>query len=217
MTTTTTFTTLQEDLRRYLERGDSLSTDPDVFEQIPRLITLAEQRIATELKLEGFKRVVTFALARGDSVYPKPARWKKTVSMHYALVSDAETRQPINPRAYDYIRTFWPNGTEVAPPEYYADYDYNHWVFAPTPDATYAVELIYYELPPLLSDAVQTNWLTDHAPNLLLYAALLEATPFLKDDGRLTTWQTFYDRAAAMLNGESLSRIFDATVRRDSN
>ena len=215
--TTMTYTTLQDDIRGYLERGDSLSTDPDVYAQIPRLITLAEQRIATELKLDGFKRVVTFMLTPTLSVYDKPERWKKTVSMHYALTSDGETRRPINPRAYEHIRAYWPNSTETGPPEYYADYDYNHWVLAPTPDDDYAVELIYYELPPLLSDAVQTNWLTDHAPQLLLYAALLEATPYLKDDGRLGVWQSFYDRAASMLNGESISRIFDASVKREGS
>lgn len=215
--TTMTFSTLQQDVQRYLERGDSLATDPDVYDQIPRLINLAERRIATELKLEGFKRVLTFDFENNRSVYPKPERWKRTVSMRYALVSDGETRQPLNPRAYDFIRTFWPNSTETDAPEYYADYDFDHWVFAPTPNADYTVELIYYEIPELLSDSSQTNWLTDHAPQLLLYATLLEATPFLKDDKRLAMWQSFYDRAAATFSGEDVSRIVDASVKRESN
>lgn len=217
MATSMTFTSLQSDIRSYLERGNTLATDPDVFVQIPRLINLAERRIATEMKLEGLKQVVTFNFSNGESVYEKPQRWKRTVSMRYALTSDGETRQPLNPRAYDFVRTFWPNSTETAPPEYYADYDFDHWVFAPTPDASYAVELIYYELPAFLGDDVATNWLTDHAPQLLLYAALLEATPFLKDDKRIGVWQTFYDRAAATFTGEDVSRIVDASTNRESN
>ena len=217
MTTTMTFSSLQSDVQKYLERGDSLTTDPDVFAQIPRLITLAERRIATELKLEGFKVVATFPLVRSQSVYNKPARWKRTVSMRYALASDGETRAPLNPRAYDFLRTFWPNSTLTAAPEYYADYDYDHWLIAPTPDAAYIAEVIYYEMPALLDDATQTNWLTDHAPQLLLYAVLLEATPFLKDDVRIATWQNLYDRTAAMLSGEDISRIIDASVQRESN
>ena len=67
-------------------------------------------------------------------------------------------------------------------PEFYADYDYRHWLFAATPDENYPVEIVYYELPPLLDDAQQQNWLTDYAPNALLYGTLLEATPFLKND-----------------------------------
>jgi hypothetical protein len=68
---------------------------------------------------------------------------------------------------------------------------------------------LYYELPALLDDTQQTNWLTDYAPNLLLYGALLEATPFLKNDERITTWQGFYQSAANALNAEDLKKILD--------
>jgi hypothetical protein len=68
---------------------------------------------------------------------------------------------------------------------------------------------LYYELPVLLDDSTQTNWLTDYAPNLLLYGALLEATPFLKNDDRITTWQNFYQSAANALNTEDLKKILD--------
>ena len=77
--------------------------------------------------------------------------------------------------------------------------------------------MLYYELPPLLDDAVQTNWLTEYAPQLLLYGTLLEATPFLKNDERIPVWQNMYDRAAAMLNGEDLTKILDrASVRTEA-
>ena len=46
--TAMTFTTLQQDVRRYLERGATLASDAVVYEQIPRLINLAERRIALE-------------------------------------------------------------------------------------------------------------------------------------------------------------------------
>jgi hypothetical protein len=71
------------------------------------------------------------------------------------------------------------------------------------------MEVLYYAQPPLLDDSNQENWLTEYAPQLLLYAALLEAEPFLKNDERIATWQALYDRAAAMLNGEDLAKIFD--------
>jgi hypothetical protein len=49
---------------------------------------------------------------------------------------------------------------------------------------------------------------------VLLYATLLEATPFLKKDERIQTWQVMYDRAAQALNGEDLKRIMDRTANR---
>lgn len=217
MATATTFTTLQEDARRYLERGASLATDPTVYEQLPRLINLAERRCARELKIQGFINVVTDTMVVGQSVYAKPDRWRDTVSMNVGTGSGFNTRQSLLTRAYEYLRAYWPDDTATDQPLYYADYDYNHWLFAPTPDAAYPFEVIYYELPVLLDDANQTNWLTEQAPELLLYATLLEATPFLKNDDRIPVWQQMYDRAASMLNGEDLAKILDrAAVRKEA-
>jgi hypothetical protein len=123
-------------------------------------------------------------------------------------------RVPIFARAYEYLRAFWPNESTEAQPQYYADYNYSNWLIAPTPDQEYPFEVLYYELPPLLDDSIQTNWLTEYAPQVLLYGTLLEATPFLKNDERIGTWQSFYDRAAAMIGGEDMGKIFDRSSSR---
>lgn len=217
MSTTMTFTTLQQDVQRYLERGASAVTDPVVYEQIPRLINLAERRIARELKVQGFINVVTSTLTTGQSVYPKPDRWRDVVSMNIGTGTGNNTRKTLFGRSYEYIRSYWPNSSATGQPEFYADYDYAHWLLAPTPDADYPMEVIYYELPPLLSDNMQTNWITEYAPQLLLYGTLLEATPFLKNDERIGVWQQMYDRAAASLNGEDIGKILDrASVRKEA-
>lgn len=209
-----TFTSLKTDVQRYLERGSTLAADPVMFEQIPKLINLAERRIARELKLQGFINVVTLTLTTGQSVYPKPDRWRDTVSINFGLNG---RRTPVFARSYEYTRSYWPDPSERAAPQFYADYDYNHWLIAPTPDVDYSAEILYYELPELLSDTVQTNWLTEFAPQLLLYGALLEATPFLENDERIPVWQSMYDRAAAALNGEDISKILDrAAVRKEA-
>ena len=217
MSTTMTFTTLQQDVRRYLERGASAVTDPIVYEQIPRLINLAERRIARELKVQGFINVVTSTLTTGQSVYPKPDRWRDVVSMNIGTGSGNNTRKTLFGRSYEYIRSYWPDATATSQPEFYADYDYDHWLLAPTPDAEYPMEVVYYELPPLLNDSLQPNWMTEYAPQLLLYGTLLEATPFLKNDERIAVWQQMYDRAAASLNGEDIGKILDrASVRKEA-
>jgi len=217
MATTMTFTTLQQDVRRYLERGTTYASDPVVFEQIPRLINLAERRIARELKIQGFINVVSGTLQAGVAVYDKPDRWRDTVSINIGTGASNNTRKVLFSRVYEYLLSYWPDRTATAEPLFYSDYDYSHWLFAPTPDAAYPFEVLYYELPPLLDDAVQTNWLTEYAPQLLLYGALLEATPFLKNDERIPVWQNMYDRAASMLNGEDLAKILDrSAVRKEA-
>jgi len=208
-----TYTSLKTDIRNYLERGSI--TDPIVFEQIPRLITLAERRIARELKIQGFQTVVVTNMQTNLAVYAKPDRWRETISINIGTGVGNNNRTPVFSRSYEYVRNYWPNESETGTPEFYADYNYSNWVFAPTPDAAYPMEILYYELPPLLDDTNETNWLTEFAPNVLLYASLVEATPFVKDDQRVQLWQTYYDRAIAALNGEDLAKILDRAANRN--
>jgi hypothetical protein len=217
MATTMTFTTLQQDVRRYLERGATLASDAIVYEQIPRLINLAERRIARELKIQGFINVVTDTLIVGQSVYQKPDRWRDTVSINIGTGAANNVRKFLFTRDYEYLRSYWPNEAETEEPVFYADYNYTNWLILPPPDEEYPFEVLYYELPVLLDDENQTNWLTDYAPQVLLYASLLEATPFLKNDERIPVWQQMYDRSAAMLNGEDLAKILDrSAVRKEA-
>jgi hypothetical protein len=209
-----TFDTLQQDVRRYLERGASLASDAVVYAQIPRLINLAERRISRELKIQGFIAAVSDTLVPGQSVYAKPDRWRDTVSINIGTGTANANRTFLFTRVYEYLRSYWPNESATGTPLFYADYNYTHWLIAPTPDQAYPYEVLYYELPALLDDTIQTNWLTEYAPQLLLYGALLEATPFLKNDERIGTWQSYYDRAAAMLNGEDLAKILDRSSYR---
>lgn len=201
-----TFASLQVDLRRYLERGFTLADDPYVYEQLPRLINMAERRIARDLKIQGFIVAVTTPLSVGVSTYAKPNRWRETISM---TTKSGNTVTPVFTRSYEYCRSYWPDDTQTGQPQFYADYDYSHWLLVPTPNDDYDLEVLYYELPVLLDDTTQTNWLTDYAPNLLLYGALLEATPFLKNDERIATWQQYYQSAANALNTEDLKKILD--------
>lgn len=211
-----TFTSLQEDLRRYLERGNP--SDTEVFEQIPRLITLAERSLARAIKVQGFIVPYIQTLQTGVSVYAKPARWRETVSMNFGTdatrTAAGNNRKFIFPRSIEYCRYYWPNSDERDLPEFYADYDYDHWLIAPTPVAAFNWEIITYSIPALLGDDNQTNWLTNYAPNALLYRVLVEASPFLKEDSRIQTWQGLYTAELGALDTEDLQNIANrASVR----
>jgi hypothetical protein len=210
--TAMTFTSLQEDMRRYLERG--AVADTEVYEQLPSLINLAERAIATELKFQGFINVVTTTLVQGTSVYEKPDRWRQTVSMNFGTGATNDSRTPLFPRSYEYLRAYWPDSTVEEQPEFYADYDYQHWLVAPTPDDNYPIEIVYYQQPPLLDSSNQTNWLTDYAPNALLYRSLLEATPFLKNDERIPVWEGMYAKQMQAINTQDLQKIVDRAATR---
>lgn len=221
MPVTMTFSSLQADIQNYLERGTVL--DPVVFQQLPEIINFAERRISRELKVLGFIVAATFTMQPGLAVYQKPDRWRQIVSINVGQAATGNSvRSQIFPRSYEYIRQYWPDDSQTnttvygtpAPPKLYAEYNYQNIIVAPTPDAAYPAEIVYYEEPALLDVNNTTNWITQYAPNLLLYSALLECTPFLKNDTRIPTWQAMYDRTAATLNGESKAGIVDRTSTR---
>jgi hypothetical protein len=195
-----TYDSLVETTLQYLERSDAATR-----EQIPTFITMCEFEIAQQIKTLGQMQVVESAMNAGNNVIAKPARWRKTVSFN--VVTDTG-RQPVFLRKYEYIKSYTPDSDTVGLPLYYGDYDYEHWIVAPTPDQDYLFEVLFYErLSPLSSDN-QTNWLTQNAPNAMLFGTLLQAMPFLKNDQR-TIFQQKYDQAMQALKAEDITRIGD--------
>jgi hypothetical protein len=201
-----TYDSLVEDISSYLER-----TDDATLEKIPTFIMLAEQVIASQIKFLGNLVPMESQMTASDPVIPKPARWHKTVSMN---VTVAGKKQPVLLRKYEYLREYWPDPTETDIPKFYADYDYTHWLVAPTPATDYTFEVLYYERVQPLDSTNQTNWFTQYAPQALLYGTLLQAMPFLKNDDRIPMWQAQYDLIIQTLKTEDLQRIGDrqATV-----
>jgi len=92
---------------------------------------------------------------------------------------------------------------------YYADYDYNNWNFAPIPNQSYPVEIIYYaEIQPLDSQNQQNLW-TAVAPQAMLYGTLLQAQGYLKALDKLPVWKQYYTDAITALKKEDNSRRVD--------
>lgn len=196
-----TYDLLVADIQTYAERSD----EPFTL-QVPRFIMMAENRIASELRGIGFRRIAAFNMIAGETTYEKPARWRETVSL--SIVVDGQ-RQYLFKRTYPFCRTFWPDSSVTGVPDYYTDLDYERMYIAGTPALPYSAELNYHERPEPLSAVNQTNWTTRYAPQLLLYASLLEAQPFLKLPERMQEFQMLYDRAAESVMKEEAHRVED--------
>ena len=200
---TMTYDSLVSDIIKYSER-----TDTGFVEQIPRLIMLTEQGIASQIKTLMQLVVVETTLTAGSPVLQKPVRWRKTVSMK---INGA----PIVNRSMDYI-TMYQNESDQGQPLYYGDYDYDHWALAPVPASNYPVEIIYYSRIQPLDIENQENLLTREAPQALLYGSLLQAQGFLKSLDKIPVWKSYYDDAIAALKGEDQRRMVDRnTVRQE--
>jgi len=195
-----TYDSLTSTVLQYLERSD-----PAVVAAIPTFITLCEFEIAQEIKTLGQLTIANATVTPDNPVLAKPARWRKTVSMS---INNGSNMQPVFLRKFEYLKNYWPNPTETDVPLYYADTDYEHWYLAPTPDQAYEFEVLYYERIAPLSSTNQTNWLTQYAPNAMLYGTLLQAMPFLKNDAR-AIFQQKYTEAITALKTEDVSRVGD--------
>ena len=201
-----TYDSLVADISSYLER-----TDTATLQKIPTFIMLAEQVIASQIKFLGNLTPMTSTMTTSQPIIDKPARWHKTVSMNVTVNG---SKQPILLRKYEYLREYWPDATETGVPKFYSDYDYTHWLVAPTPADDFVFEVLYYERIQPLDSSNQTNWFTIYAPQALLYGSLLQAMPFLKNDERIPMWQAQYDLIMQTLKAEDIQRIGDrqATV-----
>lgn len=195
-----TYDSLTSTVLQYLERKDA-----SVVNAIPTFISLAEFEIALEIKTLGQLQVAEATTTVGNPVLQKPARWRKTVSMN---ITKADTARPVFLRKYEYLKNYWPDASLTSTPEFYADTDWEHWYLAPTPDAAYSFEVLYYERISPLSSTNQTNWLTQNAPNAMLFGTLLQAMQFLKNDQR-TVFQQKYTEALQALKAEDVARVGD--------
>ena len=198
------YNSLVNDIQIHSER-----TDAKFIDEIPQFINRAENRIAIQARGLGFIKSITDDLQQSLSYIDKPDRWRETISFQIGTGAGFRTRVVLLQRSYEFCREYWPNSANTDVPKYYADWDYQHWLIAPTPNLGYPYEILYHERPVPLSSSVQTNWTTAHAPNLLLYAALIEAQLFLKRDDRLPLFQSEYDKAIDALAVEQARRLGD--------
>lgn len=199
---TLTYDNLVNTVKQYLERSDA-----SVVERIPTFVTLAEFEIAQQIKTLGQIQVVQANMNVGNPVIAKPARWRKTVSM---TINTGTQKTPVFLRKFEYLQSYNNEGL-TGLPLYYGDYDYDHWLVAPAPDDDYQFEVLYYERLAPLSSENQTNWITNNAPNAMLFGTLLQAVIYLKDDQRLI-FQQKYDIAMSALKAEDVTRIGDRSA-----
>ena len=80
-------------------------------------------------------------------------------------------------------------------PKYYANWDDNTIVVAPTPDINYAVQLNYIIDPPHFT-STNTTYLSTYQDAMLLHGVLVEAFAFLKGPMDMyNTYKTMYTDA----------------------
>lgn len=183
----TTYSDLQTTVASYLARSD-------LTVQIPDFIRLAEIRLRRDLRIRQMMNAATTTTTGGDATVALPSDFLEVRD----LVVQTNPVRPVN---YISPSVFSRNArvTESGVP---LDYTIlaTEFKFAPVPDTNYTIEIVYYAAPPYLTDSNSSNVFLANCPDLLLYAALGEAEPYLMNDARIQVWAAMYDRGLASLN-----------------
>jgi hypothetical protein len=209
-----TYSSLLQNLRDYTEAGST--SNASFTRTAPQLINNAERSLADRLKIQGYRDVMTGTLAQQNNVLAKPEGWRNTVTFTIGTGASLNYRRILRMRSYEYIRALAPNDQIYGEPQWYCDYDYNHWLLAPTPAEAYPFEIIVYRLPDLLSESNQTNYLTQYVPNMLLFQCLVNMEPFLRNDPRIATWKLLLEEEFKAVNAQEIAKIVDRAQTRSS-
>ena len=180
------YSDLKTTVANYLGRSDLTS-------QIPTFISLAEIRLARQLRLRQMLKVVSSTTTAGDGTVGLPSDFL-SVRDFYVDVSPRQPLSYLSPSAF--TRDARPH--ESGKPVFYTQRGLE-FELAPQPDTAYVVVLLYYAKPTALSDTNASNVFMANCPDALLYAALLEAEPYIMNDARLATWTQLYSSAITSL------------------
>ena len=203
-----TLTNITDDIRNYTEVDSSvLSTAV-----INRFIQNAENRVYREVDSDDNRNYATSNLAAGNRYVTIPSDLR---NIRYVQLKDTTVTPNVQvfleKKDTSYMAAFYDRpGTASGLPKYYANWDANFWVVAPTPNANYEITLAYVKQPDTLTSGTPSTagtYLSNKYQDLLLYAALVEAYGYLKGPiDMLQYYEASYKRALASYSIEQEGR-----------
>ena len=170
-----TLAELKSSIQEYTDNGES-----NFVTAIPRFIQAAEERIFKNVDLEIFRKNVTSALSTSDKFLTIPTDYLASFSLQ---ITTAGSESFLLQKDVNFIQEAYPPSASTGLPKYYAVFDVNNFILAPTPNSNYTVELHYFYRPTSITASGDgTSWLGTNAPFALLYGSLIEAYSFMKGE-----------------------------------
>ena len=173
-----TLTNLQDDVRNYTEvDSDVLSTGV-----LNTIIKNAENRIYREADSDDNRFYATSNLAAGSRYVTIPSDLR---FIRYVQLTDSNNKQTfLEKRDTSFMAEYYNTpGTASGIPKYYANWDANYWVVAPTPNSTNLITLAYTKQPDSITaspGSTQGTYTSNKYQDLLLYGCLAETYGYLK-------------------------------------
>ena len=148
---------------------------------IPNFVKAAEEKILKSVDLDYFRKNVTSALTSSDAFLTVPADYLASFSLQ---ITTSGSESFLLQKDVNFLREYTPASTTTGLPKYYARFDEDNFILAPTPNSNYAIQLNYFYRPASLTAGSDsgTTWVSTNAPFALLYGSLVEAYTFMKGE-----------------------------------
>lgn len=185
-----TYTTLKTAIQDYLD-----STETSFVTNLPTFITTTEERIFKNVQLDDFRKNQVGNFTASGPYLECPTDYLAPFSM--AVIDSSSNYNYLLLKQVSFIRDYSPNASTTGLPKYYAEFDNNTFMVAPAPDSAYEVELHYYYRPASLTTTTgsETTWLSENAPNAMLYGSLVEACTYLKNYEAIPVYESKFQEA----------------------
>jgi hypothetical protein len=144
-------------------------------DSIPDFIALAEVKLNNRLRVRQMR--TSFSVTPTQPFITLPGNYQEAIKLTYGTT-------PL-----DFL------SENLATPDMNQNCDVTQYTIAGNQiwllgviDSTSKFIMSYYAAIEALSTSNTSNWLLEDAPNIYLYASLIEAEPFIKNDQRLAVW-----------------------------
>jgi len=175
-----TYAQLKQAIQDYTENDET-----SFVTNLPVFIRAAEERIFKNVQLSFFRKNSTASASTGNQYLAAPGDFLAPFSLSYT--DGAGDKNFLLFKDVNYLQDFNTDPTDTGAPRFYAQFDVDYFLLAPTPDDNYAVELHYYYRPDSLTNQAEdgTTWLSQNAPMAMLYGSLIDAYTYMKGEADL--------------------------------
>jgi|TARA_R110000822_G_C15295035_1_gene491419 hypothetical protein len=200
-----TFATLKTAIQDYTDNSETTFVN-----NLSIFIKQSEERILKNVQLSLFRKNSTGSATSSNKYLAMPSDFLAPFSLS---VLSSSAHEFLEFKDVNFIQTFTPNPATTGTPRYYAIFDVSNFILAPTPDEAYTAELHYYYRPASLTAGSDsgTTWLSENAPNAMLYGSLVEAYTFMKGEPDMLALynQRFTEAILALKNFGEAKEVTD--------
>lgn len=201
----TNYQTLQDAIAK--PDGTGWTNRADLVPQVPTFIQLAESRIKRDERLRN-QIFITFPITQREE--DLPADFVELNSFAHDGPTQYFDLESVDPSQLPRFNV----SVDVGIPRAVAIIDRKRAVFAPAPNDTFDLKLDYDQTISNLGGSVLTNWLLDEAPDVYLYASLIEAARYMQEDEDIQKYEAKYGQAVTEFHGNKMRGENSGPMRR---